>query len=160
MIYILDTTSLLSWHIPQGVNITCSETIEEIKRKFTYTVVEGYVSSGKIIVDEPGEKYVSKAEDIAKTTGDYVKLSKADICIIALALKYHEEEVNVVTDDYAIQNILKKLGIKFQSYYREIKENVEWILICSQCGKIYPPTYPNKYCEVCGGKIVRRRKRT
>ena len=160
MIFILDTTALLSWLIPSGTNITCSQVLEEVKNDFTHTVIEGYISSGKIQLENPDEKHISEAENIAKDTGDYIKLSETDICIIALALKYYEDkEVTVITDDYAIQNILRRKGIKFQGYYRKIKDDVDWMLVCSYCGKIYPPTYTKKYCEECGGIVIRRRKR-
>lgn len=160
-IYILDTTALLSWIIPEGKNIVCTHVLSEVMDELTLTVVDGYIKSGKIIIKDPEEKYILEAVKLARDTGDYVKLSETDIHIIALALEYHEEneDVVVVTDDYSIQNILSKKNIRFQGYFRRIKKEVEWVLVCSQCGKVYPPDYPKKHCEICGGTIIRHRKR-
>jgi rRNA maturation endonuclease Nob1 len=68
------------------------------------------------------------------------------------------EEVIVITDDYAIQNILEDLGIRYRPLSRKIKKRIKWIYVCSKCGKHFSTDYHEDVCAYCGGEIVRREK--
>lgn len=158
---VIDTTALLTWHIPLDnyTNFTTEGILKEIKKsEMTKAIIESYILSGNLVIRNPSQKYLEKARDLAIDTGDLVKLSKQDLEIIALGLELLDEgyEVQVVTDDYSIQNVLKGIGIEVVSYFRKIKKVYNWILVCEKCGEIYPADYPNTYCEKCGGRIIRR----
>ena len=159
-VYILDTTALLTSHIPDELNVTCNRVIEEVKNEISRSIVNAFIDSGKLIIKDPDEKYVKMAEKISRKTGDYRKLSLTDLYIIALAIEYNEREnysVYVITDDYAIQNILSLLNIEYLSCYRRIRREVMWIYVCSKCGKEYPPDFKSDICPICGGKLIRKR---
>jgi len=160
---VIDTTALLTWHIPDNdkyQNVTVSAIINEIKKdELTRTIIESYLESGKIRVLEPSEDSIKKATRKAVETGDKIRMSDSDLRLLALAIELKNKGyyVEVITDDFAIQNILKRLNIKTYSYFREIREAYNWILICEKCGHVYPSDYMKTYCEYCGGRIIRRR---
>lgn len=161
-IYILDTTALISWRLPTGEAIvTCPHVVSEARGELTGAIVEAYLHTGNLNIQEPEDNYIKEAVEAAKKMGDLVKLSETDIHVIALAIKYMGKGYRpiVVTDDYSIQNILDYMGIDYMSYYRRIRTSIKWIMICKQCGKTYPPETTLERCEECGGEIVRRRAR-
>ena len=161
-IHIVDTTALISWRLPIGEDIvTCPHVVSEARGELTGAIVEAYLHTGKLNIQEPEDIYIKEAMEAAKKTGDLGKLSETDIHVIALAIKYLREGYKpiVVTDDYSIQNILDYMGIDYMSYYRRIRTSIKWIMICKQCGKTYPPETTLERCEECGGEIVRRRAR-
>ena len=87
-------------------------------------------------------------------------LSDADISIIALAkqMKDKGKKVYVVSDDYSIQDICKRMNIFVISLIRgETNERYEWKKICSGCGK----EIEGEFCDVCGhkGKYVKKREK-
>ncbi len=159
-IYILDTTALLTWHLPSRDRvITCPHVVSEAREELTNAVLDAYLHTGKVGLEEPEDNYIKTAIKVSEETGDYIKLSETDIHVIALAIKYKEKGYSpvVVTDDYAIQNILTKLGIEYLSYYRRIRKGIKWVMICRRCGKIYPPNTKQRECIECGGEIIRRK---
>ncbi len=161
-IYILDTTSLILYRVPyRCLCVSCRHILGEVHDPIAKSIIQGFVDAGQLIIDEPDEAYIKRAREIAEKTGDLTKLSEADIHVVALAIKYRDMgyNVNVVTDDFSIQNILRMLGIKYIKYFREIKKVIKWVIKCEKCGKIYPPNYKGQTCAVCGGRLVRRRKR-
>lgn len=162
-IYIIDTTALISWRLPTGETVvTCPHAVSEAKGELTEAIIEAYLHTGKLDIQEPEDAYIKEAVEAAKETGDLTRLSETDIHVIALAIKYLEEGYTpiVVTDDYSIQNILNTLGIEYTSYYRRIRTPIKWIMICKQCGKIYPPETTLGKCGECGGEIVRRKAKS
>ena len=103
---------------------------------------------------EPDEKFLEEVKNIAKKTGDLEKLSKADIQVLALA---KELKANIVSDDYNIQNVAKRLGIKFIPVFSKgIKKIFYWKKFCSNCKKYFNPDL--KECPVCGAKLKRLAK--
>ncbi len=160
-LYVLDTTALIYYKHFQGENVTTNSVLCEVKDQYEEMIVGALVSGGVIKILSPPDEYIKRASDIAQKTGDLPVLSDTDIDIIALALHLRDKgkEVVVVTDDYAIQNILKRLGIKYYSLTRKIRYVAKWKLVCSKCGKEYPISAGKKIkeCIICGGEIIRKR---
>lgn len=160
-IFVLDTTALIVGHIYGELNVTCNHILEEVKDHGSKMRLAIFLDTGKILVREPGGGSLSKATEISKVSGDYLKLSKADLHVLALAIEYRDMgyETYVVTDDFALQNILSYLGIKYRSIRRAIKAVVRWKIVCSKCGREYPVDVVVDSCLECGGKLLRKRVR-
>ncbi len=69
----------------------------------------------RIMVLEPGEEYRRRTLREARRLGLRNKLSMTDIDVAALALTLMSNgEVLVITDDYALQELLLRLGVSFK----------------------------------------------
>jgi len=89
-------------------------------------------------------------------------LSNTDKKIIALTLQLKNEKrkVMMITDDYSIQNIMKILKVPFKAVITEgINEIYQWEKICIGCKKRYPPEYPLTECEICGSRIIKKKRK-
>ena len=63
----------------------------------------------------------------------------------------------IVTDDYAIQNVANQMGVEFASLMTfGIKFRLYWIKYCPACHRKYPSDYRFKHCKVCGTELKRR----
>ncbi|MEM3714318.1 MAG: hypothetical protein QXF82_05145, partial [Nitrososphaeria archaeon] len=128
--------------------------IQEDKRK----IVEEALEIKRLEKINPEEKFIIKAEEIAKETNDIKYLSKSDISTIALALELKEKgfEPIIITDDFSIQNVIKFLGLKYAPMAtRGIRKLIKWKLYCPACGRKYNGEKLNE-CLVCGVKLKRK----
>ncbi len=163
VICIVDTSLLLfGTLIPRKEieYITSPKVVEEIyKTDLKREIVEGYIANNRLRVEKPDDKFLEKAENVAREIGELSKLSQADVDILALAIKYSgRHRVIVFTDDYSIQNILENLGIEYRPIRRKIKERVSrWRFRCKKCGEKYQNDI--QICPICGGEVIRRRER-
>jgi len=145
-IYILDTSAIISGkNLPYDVEYYIPESVlNEIKFRDNLSI---FLENLK--VRNPGKESIEKVIEYASKTGDINKLSKTDIDIIALAI-----EINgtVITDDYAIQNVLKYIGLKYSGLsQREISKIFQWKYRCTGCMRYYEKYYES--CPVCGSKL-------
>jgi UPF0271 protein len=125
---------------------TTSAVIEEVRDKISAMKV----SSMNIKIFEPERKSLQEIKNVAKTTGDLDKLSNADLQVMALAL---EKKAAIVSDDYNIQNVAEKLGIKYVSIFnKKISKLVTWKKYCSSCERFFEG---GEQCKVCGNKLIR-----
>lgn len=69
------------------------------------------VESGRIRIIEPTLETIDEVKASATSAGDSFYLSKTDLQVLALALEFKRRgyDPQIVTDDYSIQNIAKKL---------------------------------------------------
>lgn len=124
--------------------------------KKSYGAIEALLDSGSLQLIDPDKGSIEKAKAAAKKTGDYQKLSQADVSIIALALQL---ETTLLTDDYAVANVATTLKIPVDSSSSKgIKETRKWIAYCSACGRAFGPDA--KECPLCGNKLRRKYKVT
>ncbi|MDP8003720.1 MAG: hypothetical protein RAK17_06010, partial [Caldisphaera sp.] len=88
--------------------------INEVKDEKSKFDLETAISAQKVIVMEPEKKYIELVSKFAKKIKVLNKLSKTDIEVLALSYQLREKfsDVLLVTDDYAMQKIAIKLGIK------------------------------------------------
>jgi len=144
--------------IKKDVKIYTTPTIaSEIKSKWMVETFKALESSGLVQIVEPTSESIQKVRDIHKKLGGK-GISKADLELIALALELDHETSIVFTNDYAVQNILAYLGIKFAGVgVRGIKEVWRWTKRCPAC-KIYY-TYEKTHCDVCATELkpIKRR---
>jgi len=129
--------------------------MNEVKDYVSRNLLSFASSSGKIIILEPEKKNIETTNNTLKKIGEY-SLSKTDISIIALALQLQPSIV--FTDDFSVQNILLRLGIKFNSVKlnRSVKYERKYYYVCENCGKIYQRK--KELCDICGGRIIKKSK--
>ena len=143
--------------LSSGTHCTTNAVFEEVKHiKKSYGAIEALLDAGTLRVIDPDKNSMKKAGSAAKNTGDYQKLSLADISIIALALQL---ETTLLTEDYAVANVAAALKIPVESSSNKgIKETRKWIAYCSACGRAFGPDA--KECALCGNKLKRKYKIT
>lgn len=147
--YILDTSFFLSGMDPSSVEAECAITPEvrkEVEKGLPARKMDYYLESGLVRIIAPTEESIRRAMEEASITGDEHRLSKADISVIALAL---ELKGKIITDDYSIQNVAKKMGIEyFPLNERGINEVWRWRYRCTGCGRFFEEYHDS--CPVCG----------
>jgi len=161
-VIILDASAFIGkfyFYLPNGKYVTVPEVLNEILDEKIKSIVETYVQTQKIEVKTPNMESIKTIERVATETGDLPYISKTDKQILALALEYKNKgfKTIIISDDYAIQNIAKKLTINFVSLIQKgIKYLITWEIYCPACGKRFPPDYIEEICDVCGEKIKRK----
>jgi len=130
--------------------------LSEIKTEDIRSLIDLAIGRNDIKILSPGKKAHEKVSEASGETGDAPVLSEADVDVLALALEHGAE---VLSDDYAIQNVAKHLNIPIiKSVHEGIKKFIKWEMACTGCGKRFG-VEAVKTCEVCGAKVNRRPKR-
>ena len=125
------------------------EEIEHIKTK--QGALEMLQQTNRLQIRDPTEKSIISVTDASIKTGDNSTISKQDISIVALAL---ENNIELITDDFAVTNVAKQLKIKTSSLMTKgISIVGKWISYCSMCGKEFSK---QKECSICGSKLNRK----
>lgn len=134
---------------------TTHAVLEEVKHiKKSHGAIDALIDSNTLQIIDSERKSIEKVVAAARQTGDYAKLSEADISIIALALQL---EIVLVTNDYAVANVATTLKIPVKSVTgKGIKQTRRWIVYCSACGKAFGPNV--KECRLCGNRLRRKYK--
>jgi UPF0271 protein len=143
--------------LSSGSYCTTQAVFGEVKHiKQSHGAIEALLDAGNLQVIDPDRSSIEKAKAAAKKTGDYQKLSQADVSIIALALQL---KTRLLTDDYAIANVAAALKIPVESSSgKGIKEIRKWIAYCSACSRAFGPDATE--CPLCGNKLKRKYKVT
>ncbi len=159
-VYILDTSALIGGFTPnlrKHTQYIVPEVLEEARSLPVKLKIETAISSGQIKVRKPSPESMEKVKKEIDKTRD--RLSETDTQILALAqeLKNSGKTPEIVTDDYAIQNIAEILNISFSQVAQPGIENVyEWKKECPGCGKTYEEDLEK--CKTCGSKLKRKPK--
>jgi endoribonuclease Nob1 len=134
---------------------TTDTVFEEVKHiKKSQGAIEVLLESNSLQILNPDKKSTEKVFSAARRTGDYPRLSEADISIIALALQL---EVPLITDDYAVANVATTMKIPVKSLAtRGITHTRKWMTYCSACGRTFGATA--KECRLCGNALRRKYK--
>ena len=99
-------------------------------------------------LNETSTKAAIKA---AKETGDFPQLSKQDVSIIALGI---ETKGQIITDDFAISNVAKNIGINIAPIMTKgIKDVGKWVHYCPGCKTSFQS---GKECSICGTSLKRK----
>lgn len=162
--YILDASAFIGGFEPKSsFNFTVSEITEEIKDIKSQMIFEDAIKDEILFIKEPNNESIKKLEEIISKSGDTLRLSLPDKKLLALAVEFksNEENFEVLTDDYSIQNVLKILNISYKSVLTEgIKGIYNWKKTCEGCKKEFPNSYEFDDCEICGSKIFKKRIKT
>jgi UPF0271 protein len=134
---------------------TTSAVFDEVEHiKKSHGAIQALLESNTLQIVNSDRKNIEKVVAAAKRTGDYTKLSQADISIIALALQL---KIVLMTNDYAVANVASTLKIPVKSTAgKGIKETRKWIAYCSACGRAFGPDA--KECRLCGNRLRRKYK--
>ncbi|MBI5253762.1 MAG: ribonuclease VapC [Euryarchaeota archaeon] len=158
---ILDASALLSGFQPGNECYTVREVIDEVREKNARLRISLSLEEGSLKLVEPGEENLLEIKKAALESGDIAKLSDTDIKLLSIALDFKKKRAEpvIVTDDYNIQNLASRLGMKFSPTTEAgIKKILTWKKICKGCGKKFPIEYQGS-CDVCGTKVSKIAKR-
>jgi UPF0271 protein len=109
------------------------------------------LETNRLKIREPDEQSTQAAIKAAKNTGDFPQLSKQDISIIALGI---ETKGQIITDDFAISNVAKNIGLNIVPIMTKgIKDVGKWIHYCPGCKASYQN---GKECSICGTALKRK----
>ena len=140
--------------------VTVLNVEEEIRtNSMTWVRFKAATESGKVLLKKPSEEARTQVEACAVQVGDSFFLSEADKQVLALALelKITVGNPSIVTDDYSIQNVAKRLGIEFTSLATlGIRRVLEWIRYCPACHREYAANRVSIECDVCGTELKRK----
>lgn len=153
--YVLDASAFIYGTIPDGEIETPSRVYEEVKDDKSRLKLE--TLSG-LTVREPDGRSVDSINDSARQTGDSLRLSRSDVDLLALALdeKNAGKDVSILTDDYAVQNVARKIGINIiPLHQKRIKYKIVWEKRCIGCNRAYEE---GETCTVCGSPLRLKKK--
>lgn len=141
--------------IPFSSEIQCyitPEIYDEIKHiKKNHDAIGTLIETKRLNIIQPETKYVDQVKQMAKTTGDFSKLSKEDISSMALCLQLQGE---LITDDFAISNVSQSLGINVIPLMTSgIKDRGNWVYYCAGCHKNFPDSTE---CPLCGNPLRKK----
>ena len=117
------------------------------------------MNEGRLKVMEPESKFIDEAKRLSSEVGDITYLSDVDLQVLALAIQMKSSgySTSIVTDDYSIQNVAKRMNINFIPLTTlGIRFQLRWTLYCPACRREYPQDYKSKVCEVCGTELRRK----
>ncbi len=123
--------------------------ISHIKKN--HGALEILLETKRLKIREPDKESTQVAVKAAKDTGDFPQLTKQDISIIALCIEMSGE---MISDDFAISNVVKNLGLKISPIMTQgIKDVGKWIHYCPGCKTNYTNV---KECPICGTPLKRK----
>ena len=159
--YVLDASAFINgFKMISTKNFTVPEITSEIKDFESKLTFDLALENGDLVIQDVPSSYIEYIDEVISKSGDSLRLSIPDKKLIALAymLTQKGEEVNVISDDYTIQNTLKIMNIDYSPIMTEgIKEIYNWKKICEGCKKEFDENYPFDDCEICGSKIFKKR---
>ncbi len=150
---VLDTALLLAGREPPRTHrwATTPEAAAEVSpggrdaRRF-----EDWQSLGLQIRESTVERRRT-VEATASQAGNLSRLSSADVSLLALAL---DLDATLVTDDYTILDVAKRMSITTQTVQQEgVKGTLDWRPRCSGCGRWFDQPPPRNECPVCGSAV-------
>lgn len=138
--------------------LTTPEVMSELKN-FWLRLPSSALGLKRLKVSSPTEKFLDDVYQTSKDTGDFLKLSKADFSVIALALQLRSQGLKpiIVSEDYAVQNVAYHLGLEYAPLLgKGIKSQIRWLTYCPACKKKFEAGFKGKTCPICGAEIRRK----
>ncbi len=154
MIYIADSSLFITGKRIEGIIITVPSVLDEVRDARSRTIME--IMNVKI--EPPLQSFIREVTSKARETKDSEELSRTDLDLLAKALEYsRNENIILVTDDYAIQNTAIQLGINvIPAGQKKIKDILHWEKFCMGCKRRFPA---GDNCPVCGTPLKKMRKK-
>ena len=131
---------------------TTSLVYDEIKHiKKNHDALGTLLETNRLKIREPDPESTKNAIKAAKDTGDFPQLSKQDISIIALCIEMNGQ---IISDDFAISNVVKNLGLKILPIMTKgIADVGKWVHYCPGCRTNHTS---GKECPSCGTPLKRK----
>ncbi|MCH1422533.1 MAG: hypothetical protein L7U62_03455 [Candidatus Poseidoniaceae archaeon] len=161
---VLDTAALLHWPVSELAGNICSQSQQaELER----VSPQRWMLIQAIDIDwrAPDSVWLAEAKRCAAQSGDLPRLSDVDLDILALALGLN---IELVTDDYRLQNTMKSSGKQSTSVDTSGTKQVwTWIRRCTGCRhttEVPADVARSKKgnvgeCDRCGAALVLKKKR-
>ncbi len=163
---VLDTSAFVAGFDPFSVSVeqVAPPLVETEVKKNNLTTLRFNmaIESGKLKIFAPDKQFFERSKASASSAGDAFFLSDTDNEVLALALqiRHRGDKPQIVTDDYCIQNVAKRLGLDYVSLATfGIKRLITWVRYCPACHRTYPPNFKAKDCLVCGTMLKRKPKK-
>lgn len=150
---ILDSSAIFSMeNLPEGDCVCPPGVIDEL-RKYKDPRIDLW---GEMLrVSDCSDESVTRVEEEAAKSGDLGRLSPVDITVIALGLDLNG---TVWSDDFSIQNVCARLGLKYRAVGTAgIKKVEKWNYQCIGCKKWFKEKLNE--CPICGSPMKPHRKR-
>jgi UPF0271 protein len=147
---VLDTSAFIhEYHTDEDTaSIPAVQSELEGEHAFRFDAMEG---SG-MYIHVPDAETVEQVRRAATETGDEAELSDTDRRLVASAF---ELDADLVTDDYAMQNVAEHLGVSVTVIARDgIDEQRDWIFQCVGCGREFDENHDR--CPICGSDLNRK----
>lgn len=128
---------------PEGDLFTTPLVVDELADARSRCRFEALTATGMKVI-APGKKNLRRVSEISAASGDAGVLSPADRELLALALEISAE---VVSDDYALQNVAQHLGLSVCAIQQRRARKRTWKFRCPGCGRY---TDGPGECPVCG----------
>jgi UPF0271 protein len=151
MRYAVDASFFFSELALGGEILTPPSVVEEIADVRSRCRLEALLASGLSVLP-PSRESVGRVSLAAAGTGDIARLSPADTDLLALSL---DLGATVVTDDYAVQNVARSLGLGVRGILQREARARRWRFRCPGCNRRYPSAGT---CPVCGSLLSRSLK--
>jgi len=131
---------------------TTSLVYDEIKHiKKNHDALGTLLETNRLKIREPDSESTKSAIKASKETGDFPQLSKQDISIIALCI---EMKGQIISDDFAISNVAKNLGLVILPIMTKgIKDVGKWVHYCPGCRTNHSS---GTECPACGTPLKRK----
>lgn len=160
-VYVLDTSAVLAGMLSTGTSEDMYATplvIAEVNKKLDKDISRISLNFTNLYVQEPSLETIKKIIEKAQIFGEIGNLSATDLSILALGLDLsHSNNVEIISDDYSIQNIASALGLKYSSIVNKgIVSTIKWEYYCKGCRKRFSVVTKNGLCPICGSEIVRK----
>jgi rRNA maturation endonuclease Nob1 len=149
--------SSLTAKIPDGIFITTSSVLEEVRNRPSKVRAEILTLLDQLSEDYPTQESLKAVKQAASITGDRSVLSDVDIEIVALAHSKNALGVKttLVSTDLAVLNTARQLGLAILDPSRRFKHEIIWSLKCPACNHKSRSKAKEQACPVCG-TIMRR----
>ena len=160
-VFIFDSTAFYAGLPFAGTlhGYTTPQVLSEISHGKRGPSVEGILEAGRLKLEDASVDGLEKARRAASVSGDLRKLSAADLSVIALAVDFKGKmAITLVSDDYALLNVAKILGLDHASTSMKTEMKLfRWLWYCPGCGKTYRDR-AREVCDVCGSELKRKRR--
>lgn len=133
--------------------------LELRKGGFPWLRLDTALRTNRLKMLRPENQYVEEVEKVALELGEMGVLSYADTELLALGLQLGDEGKNtiVVSDDYSVQNVADRLGLRYRGLATPgIKRRFEWAVYCPGCRRSFRRSQPGGLCPVCGTTLKRK----
>ena len=140
---VLDATAFFVEMPLEGELFTSPLVVDELADARSRCRFEAFSAAGLQVIT-PGRDSRQRVEEVSQKSGDAGVLSAADVEILALAIEISAE---VVSDDFAIQNVAHHLGIPLRPLQQRRAKKRTWRFLCPGCGRYSDG--PGE-CLVCG----------
>jgi len=159
---VLDTSAFIAGYEPTGKGVrlyTVPEVLDELRDTMVRLRAQAALDSGKLMVESPKERFTEEVVRVAQETGDFASLSRTDLSVLALALQLGTlySDLTLFSEDYSVQNVASRLGIKYRSLATlGISRRIVWETYCPGCHRTYEGLSSGEACPICGTRLKKK----